>query len=506
MEPFYLMIDLGSSTTKVIVGDAKGKILGFARAKTSTTYFFPEELEPYGVEFDPHQLWIRVVQTTKEAITRSQVPPANIKAVSITSQRHGCVFLDAMGNEIYAGPNRDARGLEVDMDDYMAPEDLYRITGHGPPFLFLLAKYLWFQENEEEKYERIKHVLTIDGWLAHRLTGKYVIDDTSAAETMLYDIHKRAWSDEILDICEISREILPEKVRFAENLGPILPKPAEQLGISPHTLAVVTAADTQASLIGCGAFHVGDVGIVVGSTMPIQMVIDQSVVDPKQRIWTGAFSIPGHWVIESNAEQAGGIHSWFINTFLTQNNSKRPYEEFEELVLSQRPGAGGVYADLGARIMDAQNMVQLPQTKYIFPPPSYGLEDVSLSSFARATIENLAYAARANIEQIQELINRPARTIFLVGGLSRSAAFTQILADVLKAPIHGTIPEGAALAGFAAARHATEDMTYEEAIAHLITPREIVSPNEQASEQYDGYFLRWKEIYAESYADNGDFE
>lgn len=494
------MIDFGSSTIKVTIGDAKGEIRGFAH--TSSVYFTPEELEPYGVEFIPDQLWNSIVQTTREAITQSKLNPHDIKAVSFTAQRHGAVFLDAIGKEIYAGPNRDARGLEVDMDDYMAPEDLYRITGHGPPFLFLLARYLWFQENEPEKFEKIKHVLTIDGWLAHRLTGKYVIDDTNLAETMLCDISKRTWSDEILDTCEIPREILPERVRFAEDLGPILPKPADQLGLSSQALAVVTAADTQASLIGSGAFHVGDVGIVAGSTMPIQMIIDQPVVDSKQRIWTGAFSIPKHWVIESNAEQAGRIHTWFIDELLKRTDDKRSYNEFEELVLSQPPGAGGIYADLGARIMDAQSMVQLPNTRFVFPPPGLGIGNViNIGSFARATIENLAYAVRANVEQIQEVVDQPIRNLYLVGGLLRSATFTQILSDVLKAPIRGTIPEGTALAGFAAARHATEDITYEEAINKLITPREIVSPNEEASEQYESCFLRWKEIYAESRKD-----
>ncbi|MFX1255558.1 MAG: FGGY-family carbohydrate kinase [Promethearchaeota archaeon] len=496
MESLYLMIDFGSSMIKVTVGDVKGKIRGFA--KIAPVYFTPEELDPYGVEFNPDQMWNNIVLTARKAIAGAQIDSSNIEAISFTSQRHGVVFLDANEKEIYAGPTRDARGLEVDIDDYIDPEDLYNITGHGPPFLFALARYLWFQENEEEKHTKIRHYLTTDGWIAHRLTGKHVIDDTGAAESLWFDIHRRTWSNKILDSCEIPHEILPERVSFAENLGSILPEAAEQLGVSMRTVAVISAADTQASLIGCGAFHVGDVGIVAGSTMPIQMVIDQSVIDPKQRIWTGAFSIPWHWVIESNAEQAGEIHSWFIDTFLKRSNDKRSYDEFEELVLSQPPGAGGVYADLGARIMDAQNMVQLPQTKFIFPPPSYGIENVSLSSFARATIENLAYAARANIEQILEVVNRPVRNYFLVGGLSRSAAFTQILADVLKAPIYATIPEGTALAGFAAARYAKEDMTYEEAIAQFITPRKIVSPNEKASKEYESCFLRWKEIYAGS--------
>ena len=137
--------------------------------------------------------------TLKEAISSTQIDPSDIAAISTMSQRQGCVFLDNSGRELYAGPNRDARGLEVDTDDYMDSDEIYDITGRGLPFIFPLARLIWFQENEEEIYGKIKHLLTIDGWMNFRLTGQYVIDDTGASETLLYDITKRTWSEKILE-------------------------------------------------------------------------------------------------------------------------------------------------------------------------------------------------------------------------------------------------------------------------------------------------------------------
>ncbi|MFX0091807.1 MAG: FGGY-family carbohydrate kinase, partial [Candidatus Hodarchaeota archaeon] len=259
---------------------------------------------------------------------------------------------------------------------------------------------------------------------------------------------------------------------------------------------------THATLIGCGAFSIGDVGIVAGSTMPIQMVVDRAIIDPNQQIWAGVFSIPEHWVIESNAGPTGSVYSWFLDTFLRKTKEAERHAEFEELVYSQPPGAGEVYADLGTHIMDAPNYTQLPQTRFIFPPVSYGIgSKVTLGSFARATIENLAYAVRANVEQIQNVANRSAKKFFLVGGLSRSRTFTQILADILNTPIYVTVPEGCALAGFAAAKHASEEITYEEAVSQIINPKQVTSPNEEVLAQYESNFIRWKEIYAESRVD-----
>ncbi|MHA1331509.1 MAG: FGGY family carbohydrate kinase, partial [Candidatus Hodarchaeales archaeon] len=163
----------------------------------------PEELEPYGCEFNPKQFWDIMLKTIKESIKRARIQPTEIKAISTTSQRHGCVFLDKDGLELYAGPNRDARGLEVDTEEYMGNEEIYAITGHGQPFLFGLSRLLWFKENEEKKYDQIKHLLTIDGWINFKLTGKYSIDNTAAAETLLYDIRKRDWSDKMLSEFEL---------------------------------------------------------------------------------------------------------------------------------------------------------------------------------------------------------------------------------------------------------------------------------------------------------------
>ncbi|MHA1169300.1 MAG: FGGY family carbohydrate kinase [Candidatus Hodarchaeales archaeon] len=160
---------------------------------------------------------------------------------------------DTSSKELNAGPNKDTHGLEIDTDEYMDAVELYNITARGPPFLFPLAKYLWFLENDEETCERINHLLMIAGWLAYKLTGKYIMDDTAAAETLLFDIRKRNWSARILGEFEISSEILPNRIGFAENLEEILPGIASQLELSPKTVAVITAADSQAALIGSGA-------------------------------------------------------------------------------------------------------------------------------------------------------------------------------------------------------------------------------------------------------------
>jgi autoinducer 2 (AI-2) kinase len=496
---YFLSLDAGTSGGKATVVSEDGNVVGFSKKRWNQHYTSPEDLDPYGCEFDPELFWNMLLQSAKEAIKSSQISPRDIKAVTSTSQRHGCVFLDAHGKELYAGPNRDARGLEVDTEEYMDNEEIFEITGHGLPFLFSLARLLWFRENEEEIFNDIKHLLTIDGWVNYRLSGNYVIDDTAAAETLLFNIHKRNWSEKILSTFEIPHEILPDRYEFGQVIGSIDVEVAKQLNIRSQVPIIMSAADTQASLIGCGSIKTNTLGIVAGSTMPIQMIVDKSIIDPNQNLWTGAF-VNDLWVIESNAGSSGDIHKWFIESILSPLNVRNPYDKFEQLVLSQPPGSGGVSANLGPQIFSTQSMHSMPSSGgFSFIPLPYSFDTViDISSFARALIENLAFAVRANIDQIRFLVEHSIDEIFLVGGVSRSKSFCQIIANVLNSEIKVYSPEGASIAGSFAGMIGTGKYNNLEQAVKVITNYTTFFPQQDQFDTYEELYPEWKELYETS--------
>jgi autoinducer 2 (AI-2) kinase len=501
MNTYYLSLDAGTSGGKAVIIDEKGKMKGFSKIPWSQYYMVPEGLEPYGHEFNPDLFWDILVKCIHQALENASVEAHEIKAVSATSQRHGCVFLDKNGKEIYAGPNRDARGLEVDdlIEEYMSKEELFQITGHGTPFLFALPRLIWFRENDEEKFNAIKHLLTIDGWVNYRLTGKYTTDDTAAAETLLFDITTRRWSDKIIEEFNIPHEILPDQLEFGKVIGTIKSEISQQLGLSSQIPVVMSAADTQASLIGCGSINLNSLGVVAGSTMPLQFVIQEPLIDPNQSIWTGAFPL-NRWVIESNAGSGGDIHQWFIQSILSPLGVQNPWEKFEQLALSEAPGSHGVFADLGPQVFSAQKMLLIPSGGgYHFTPIAYSFDSpVNIGSFARALLENLCYAVRANYEQIVDLTGVPSSEIYLVGGLSRSKAFAQILANVLNSEIKVLQPEGAALAGAIASMIGTGVYKNLEEVCESIKDHIYFYPQEAENYEYESLYPRWREIYQES--------
>jgi autoinducer 2 (AI-2) kinase len=493
---YYLSIDAGSSGCKVALADSNAKFL--AIEKTEWTYFSPEDLEPFGVEFNASEFWNIILTTIKHVINKSNVSIDMIKAISISSQRHGCVFLDKNGVEIYAGPNRDARGLEVDVDDYIDSEELFKITGQNPPFLFALARYLWFKENEEEKFDSIHKILTIDSWITYKLTGKYVIDSTSASATQLMDIKTKKWSNTILSQCEISKDILPGIVDSGTIIGEISNKIKEEIKFNSNIIVTLAGADSQLALLGSGALKIGDIAIIAGSTMPIMQIIDQPTLDPQNRIWTGSFLEKEKWVLESNAGPAGSLYDWFITNFIRKlNSSDNLHLIFENLVESQEPGADDVYADLGIQVFNSQKMTGVTNSKFVFPQVSISLDsEIGIDSFSQALLENLAFAVKANIYQIQEVTNKRTNRFFLVGGLSRSKKLVKILANVLNKPIVLVEPESTLLGGILTCLVASGEFNTYSDVIKLISGREnIISPTEDISRLYDSCYYRWKELY-----------
>ncbi|MHA2347133.1 MAG: FGGY-family carbohydrate kinase [Candidatus Hodarchaeales archaeon] len=499
MPEYYLSLDAGTSGGKSVILNEHGYVCGFSKTSWSQYYIIPEDLEPYGSEFTPKQFWEMLMLTAKKAIKNAQISPKDIKAVSSTGQRHGCVFLDNHGKEVYAGPNRDARGLEIDIEEYMSNEEIYEITGHGLPFLFPLLRLLWFRENEEKIYDEINHILSIDGWVNFKLTGNFTIDDTAAAETLLFDIKKRKWSDKILTEFNIPYDILPERFQFGQVIGTLLPEVAQTLNLNKKIPVVMSASDTQASIIGCGGISTNTLGIVAGSSMPLQMMIDQPIIDPAQNLWTGAFA-NNLWVIESNAGSAGDIHKWFIDSILSPLNVENPYEKFEMLALSQPPGSRGVYANLGSQIFSSQSMLSVPNSGgFSFTPIAYSFDSpVDIAALSRSLFENLAYAARANSEQIQELVGHSYEEVFLVGGISRSKAFSQILANILNTEIKTFLPEGASVAGALASMIGTDKFRNLNQAVKIITDYSVFYPQPDQCEEYESLYLEWKEVYKKS--------
>ncbi len=430
-----LAIDAGSSGCRAFVFDLWGTVISSARRDWS--YDTPAEIAPLGRQFNPEDFWNTICQIIKEAIQVSGVDPSQIAAVSAASQRQGVVFLDRDGVEVYAGPNTDLRALAEGFSiDSRFGSSIQRITGHTPSFLFTPAKLLWLKSHNPLAYEQMATVLSINNWIIYRLSGRLVGDLSSAADIGLVDISDTAWSRQLLTMLDLPQGICPEIVAAGTAIGEVTSSSAAQTGLAPGTLVVVGGADTQCGLLGMGVKDEAEVGILAGWSAAIQMVTAEPIADPEGRIWSGCHVLPGRWILESNAAECGGAYGWLKGLLFqdeTAHSGRDAFAIMDQLAEQVSPGADGVLAFIGPRVMD-MTCLKPSLGGFVFPiTPS--VTGIGRKHLVKAAMENLCFAFKANCQQLVQTSRMKVDRISVGGGQAQSQSLVQMVSDVLGEPV-----------------------------------------------------------------------
>lgn len=459
----------------------------------------PAEAAPWGREFNPDEFWKTLAEAARQALQASGV--STVAAIAATAQRQATVLIDRDGRELYAGPNVDLRatfeGLQLLQED--GPR-IHAITGHLPPMMFASARWLWFQRRRPEVCERTARLLMMADWLTWRLCGRAVTDPSNAVESGLFDVSARTWSAELLEKLEIPGGILPEIAAAGTVAGRLTPAAAGILGLPAGVPVVVAGADTACGLLGLGVARPGQTGLVAGWSAPAQRVIERPIFDPRRALWTTCTALDGQWALEGNAGPAGSAHRWACEMFLPGGD----YAAFDGLAASAAAGAGGALAFLGPRVADYDN----PQLLWggVFYPQGNDLLEVGRAELARAALENIAFAVKANLERVAACADeqRPADAahvtrseLRLGGGMARSRLFAQIMADVLGRPVQTSAEPAVSGLGAAmcAAAGCGDYATLTEAVAAMYRPGEYFAPEPAAQAEYLDACERWLQVY-----------
>jgi autoinducer 2 (AI-2) kinase len=452
---------------------------------------FPDR--PYIVDLNPKELWNCVCETLQDCV--GWAGSDKIACVATTSQRFTTVVIDAAGETKAICPNIDARGIEVSDGASDPPGEVaFKITGHYPSFLFSFSRVKWFKEFQPALFDRIKYVTTIDGWLCHQITGSPAEEPSQAAGTMLFDIRRRGWSEEMCKMAGISSDWLPR----LENFGGFLGYPTDRFqaitGISRRTPVVMGAGDTHCSGIGSSVLSNGQLHISMGSTAPVHLITSKPILDEKRRIWTGCFPIDGQWVLESNSGICGLAYEWVASLILSHASSGPiDHELYERLAKSAPPCSRDLFTFLGPRVMDASSFTKISPSAIIFTSLLMG-QKPGAAELARACLEEIAYAIRGNIEQLGAVTAIMDQYVRAAGGMTNSGLILQILADVLSRPLLVPREKRASAVGCAVAGISFLDSKNPRSVvSEVIKPIEIKPSGDSA--RYSSAYKRWKFIY-----------
>jgi autoinducer-2 kinase len=495
-ENLLMAIDLGTGGGRAAVFNEKGELK--ARAYRAWSYTAPVGMEVLCQEFDPLNFWKLLCECTREVL--SKVDPKQVKAVSSTSMRQGCAFLDDKGNHLYAGPNRDVRGIlfALEVEEQLGEERSYNITGRWPPWMFLPSRLRWFKEEQPEVFSKIAKILMLNDWILYMLSGESVGEPSNACESMVFDIKKKAWSKELLDLIGLSEKTLPRIGKTGELAGKVTAKAAKETGLIEGTKVVVGGADSQAALVACGQSRAGQLGLVAGTTLPVMFSFSEPFLDPEHKLWAHCHMFDGLYLLESQSGDAGKMLRGYVELHFghgIKDNDKK-YEELLKLAEQTPAGSAGVRVFMGSMVWDMSKMNPNSPAAVLFPfPPEENT--AGPGNVGRAILEAVCFAALANLKQIEEKSGKKPDEVLLCGGMTRIRLFNKIMASVLKQPVKlsGCMEASALGVAMAAAVGAGIYPNLEAACKAMSGKLLEVGPEPDWVDEYDSSYDVWRENY-----------
>jgi xylulokinase len=492
----FLGIDIGTSGTKTLAINAKGKIL--AEATESYPAYHPK---PLWSEQDPGDWWRATVATVRGVVHKARLKPADVKAIGLSGQMHGSVFLDkhnrVLRRAILWNDQRTAAECAEIEQRVGGRRQLIKMVANPALPGFTAPKILWLRNHEPRNFDRTAKVLLPKDDIRRRLTGEFATEVSDASGMLLLDVAKRAWSKPLLSKLELDIDLLGRCYESEDVTGQVSRAAAAELGLTTDCVVVGGAGDCAAGAIGNGIVSAGTLSTSIGTSGVMFVHSDEPQIDPQGRLHTFCHAVRGRWHMMGVILSAGGCLQWFRNR-LCQTDAE-----------AARSGGGDIYdllaKEAAAVAPGSQGLVFLPylsgeRTPHADPDARGCFIGLTLAHgrghMVRAIMEGVAYALRDSLAIIREL-GVPVRQIRASGGGSRSPLWRQIQADVFGQKVVTINAEEGAAYGVAllAAVGAGAFKNVQEACAATIRVVEQTPVQRRTAAYYDRGFAVYQQLY-----------
>jgi len=491
---YLIGIDAGTTGCKTMVFDTEGNIIAFAAQEYPT--FYPR---PTWAEHDPLDWWAAVTSTVRRCLQKADA--AKIAGISVSSHREAVVPLDEEGRVLSRAiiwmdkrSIPQAEWIRAHFDE----EEIYHKTGIRVDPIFTATKLLWLKENQPELLEKTSVLLQPKDYIIFRLTGERITDETVASRTLLYDINKRRWADELFEAFGLSRSLFPDALPSVTVVGRVTREAAEVTGLKEGTPVVAGGGDRAMEALGAGAINPAIIEESTGSATTIATTLEGPFFDPKRRTSCGCHVIPGKWCLEVGIGASGAVLRWCRDevAMLEKETAvpmrRRAYELMDMQTEFLPPGAGGLLVI--PHFMGSKAPHWNPKAKGVI----LGLTlQHGRAHLARAIMEGVAYEIRSLLEALEELGIKP-QEIRLQGGASKSPTWSRIKADVWgRKVVRLEVTDGACLGDAILAGVGVGAFeSFEEGVRRMVRPKEVIEPDEKAHRVYNGLYELYREVSA----------
>ena len=425
-ESLILALDQGTTSSRAILFDHEGQPVQQAQQEFSQN--FPR---PGWVEHDPEEIWNSQLEVMREVLgTRNE---AAVEAIGITNQRETTLVWEResgqpLGPAIVWQDRRTAAHCRKMKEDGLA--DLFRErTGLILDPYFSGTKLAWILDHHEGARDRARRgellFGTVDTWLLWKLPGGRVhaTDASNASRTLMMNIGSGVWDDELLEILDIPKAMLPEIRNSSEVLGK-----TQAEGIPAGIPVSGMAGDQQAALFGQACFTPGMVKNTYGTGCFTLVQTGAKRIESRSRLLTTvAWKINDQteYALEGSVFVAGAVIQWLRDELKLIETAS----ECDELAATVKDSNGAylvpAFTGLGAPHWD-------PQARGIVAGLSRG---VNRAHLCRAALESIAFQSADLITAMGNDMDQPLRELRVDGGASRSGILLQFQADLLQLPV-----------------------------------------------------------------------
>ncbi|HEY9776986.1 MAG TPA: xylulokinase [Planktothrix sp.] len=428
----FLGIDIGTSGTKTIAIDGAGTKLAEAMQE------YPcQHLRPLWSEQDPEDWWQATVATVRKVMNEAGLKPAEIKAIGLSGQMHGAVFLDRHGKVIrpailWNDQRTTAECNEIE-DRAGGRSNLLKMVASPALTGFTAPKILWLRKNEPANWERVHRVLLPKDEIRRRLTGEYATDVSDASGTLLFDVKNRTWSKTLMDRLQLDVDLMPACFESAESTGKLSKEVAELLGLTTDCIVAGGAGDCPAGAVGNGIVKSGVASTLIGTSSVFLVHSDTYNLDQEGRLHTFCHAVSGKWFIMGVNLSGGGCMQWFRNQLCQAEVSQLEHAE----QMYEKLSAEAAEIDVGC-----EGLMFLPYLSGERHPHNdadargcfIGLTLAhTRAHMVRAIMEGVGYNMRESMALV-EAMNIPIKQVLPSGGGSRSELWRKIQQNMFNKP------------------------------------------------------------------------
>lgn len=476
----YIGVDLGTSAVKLLLMNEAGHIEKIVSRE------YPLSFPHSGwSEQNPYDWYDKTLDGLKELL--SECDKSLVDGISFGGQMHGLVTLDAQDEVVRPAILwNDGRTTEETayLNEQIGRERLTGYTANIAFAGFTAPKILWMQKNEPDLWAKVKKIMLPKDYLAYRLSGTFCTDYSDASGMLLMDVKNKCWSKEMMEICHVSREQLPDLYESYEVVGTLKKEIASELGV-PETVKVIAGAgDNAAAAVGTGTVGANHCNLSLGTSGTLFVSSDKFGVDEHNALHSFAHADGGYHLMGCMLS-AASCNKWWMDEILKTKDYAGEQKGIQTL------GENQVF--YLPYLMGERSPHNNPDARAMFVGMSM---DTTREDMTLAVLEGVAFGLRDSLEVARSLGIR-IDSSRICGGGAKSLLWRQIIAAVMNVKLE--IIESEEGPGYGAAILAAVGCgtfeSVERACEKLVKVIDTVEPDQLLVQKYEEKYQKFKQLY-----------